>query len=57
VERFKTLTKAITFVLLAAFGIWAIYSGFEIPTGDPHAHIGVGVFSLLGAFLLGFVRD
>ena len=56
-ERFKTLTKAITFVLLAALGIWAIYTGLEIPTGDPQAHIGVGVFSLLGAFLLWFVRD
>jgi hypothetical protein len=58
VERLRTLTKAVTFMFLAAFGIWAIYSGLEMPTGgDPQAHIGVGLFSLLGAFLLWFVRD
>jgi hypothetical protein len=51
VERIKTLTRAITFVLLAAFGTWAIYSGLAMATGD-QAHIGVGVFCLLGAVLL-----
>jgi len=49
VERIKTLTKAITFVLLAAFGTWGIYSGLAIATGNSQAHIGVGVFCLLGA--------
>ena len=49
VERIKTLTKAITVVLLAAFGTWAIYSGFAMATGNSQAHIGVGVFCLLGA--------
>jgi hypothetical protein len=38
-----------TFVFLAAFGTWAIYSGLAMATGDPQAHIGVGVFCLLGA--------
>jgi hypothetical protein len=52
VERIKTLTKAITFVLLAAFGTWAIYSGLAMAAGDPQARIGVGVFCLLGAVLL-----
>ena len=48
VERINTLAKAITFVLLAAFGTWAIYSGLAMATAD-QAHIGVGVFCLLGA--------
>jgi hypothetical protein len=52
VERTNTLAKAITFVFLAAFGTWAIYSGLAMATGDPQAHIGVGVFCLLGAVLL-----
>jgi len=52
VGRIKTLTKAITFVLLAAFSTWAIYSGLAMATGDPQAHIGVGIFCLLGAVLL-----
>jgi hypothetical protein len=51
VERIKTLTRAITFVFLAAFGTWAIYSGLAMATSD-QAHIGVGVFCLLGAVLL-----
>ena len=49
VERIKTLTKAITVVLLTAFGTWAIYSGVAMATGNSQAHIGVGVFCLLGA--------
>jgi hypothetical protein len=49
VEQIKTLTKAITVVLLAAFGTWAIYSGLAMATGNFQAHIGVGVFCLLGA--------
>jgi hypothetical protein len=48
VERIKTLTKAITFVLLAAFGTWAIYSALAMATGDPQAHIGVGYFACWG---------
>jgi hypothetical protein len=52
VERINTLRKAITFVLLVAFGTWAIYSGLAMATGDPQAHIGVGVYCLLGAVLL-----
>jgi hypothetical protein len=51
-ERLKTLIKAITFVLLAAFGTWAIYSGLATTADVPQAHIGVGLFSLLGAVLL-----
>jgi hypothetical protein len=49
-ERIRRLTKAITFVLLAAFGTWAIYSGLAM-AGDSQAHIGVGVFCLLGVAL------
>jgi hypothetical protein len=52
VERIKTLMKAITFVLLAAFGTWALYSGLATDTDVPQSHIGVGVFCLLGAILL-----
>ena len=52
VERINTFAKAITFVFLAAFGTWAIYSGLAMATGDPQARIGVGVFCLLGAVLL-----
>jgi hypothetical protein len=52
IERINTLAKAITFVFLAAFGTWAVYSGLAMATGDPQAHIGVGVFCLLGAVLL-----
>ena len=51
VERMNTLAKAITFVFLAAFGTWAIYSGLAMATGNPQARIGVGVFCLLGAVL------
>jgi ABC-type nickel/cobalt efflux system permease component RcnA len=49
VQQIKTLTKAISVVLLAAFGMWAIYSGLAMATGNFQAHIGVGVFCLLGA--------
>ena len=52
VERINMLAKAITFVFLAAFGTWAIYSGLAMATGNPQAHIGVGVFCLVGAVLL-----
>jgi hypothetical protein len=48
-ERFKTFTKAIAIMLLAAVGAGTLHGGLA---SDDHFGVGVGVFGLLGAFFL-----